>query len=179
LCTWLLYRSEYLDEFAWDEGRGARRLWDDKYHCCGLEGPQFRCRDQQCFGGELFCGSCQVKAHQTNPLHWMEWIGMHFKRTSLQDMGLVVQLGHTPGLCCMLRGENMKKVTVIHTNSVHGVSVDFCSCGTEEVEHWRQMMWTCWWPATLLEPQTCSTFEVLWHFQSMNCLGKVSGYDYY
>ncbi|KAJ7281714.1 hypothetical protein C8J57DRAFT_1500408 [Mycena rebaudengoi] len=141
LRTWLLYRSEYLDKFL----------------------------DQQCFGGELMCRTCHIKAHQTNPLHWMEeWTGTEFKCTSLQEMGLMVQLGHAPGLRCATREPNMRKMAVIHTNGIHSVSVDFCRCGTQEVDHWRQLMRSCWWPAMPLDPQTSSTFEVLRQFQTIN-----------
>jgi hypothetical protein len=96
----------------------------------------------------------------------------------LREMGLVVQLNHTPGSQCTFREHRVQKFAVLHVNGVHEVCVDFCSCGTK-VEHRDQLLRACWWPATPLNPQTAATFEVLRQFQTLNCLGKVSGYDYH
>ncbi|KAJ7429914.1 hypothetical protein B0H11DRAFT_2166673 [Mycena galericulata] len=93
-------------------------------------------------------------------------------------MGLVVQLGHLPGVQCSFRQHRVKNFVMLHTNGVHQLCLDFCNCG-EKVEHREQLLRACWWPATPLDPQMGATFEVLRHFQTLNCLGKVSGYDYY
>jgi hypothetical protein len=41
-----------------------------------------------------------------------------------------------------------------------------------------QLLRACWWPATVIAPNTCATFQVLRLFQIINCLGKLSAYDF-
>ncbi|KAJ7098218.1 hypothetical protein C8R43DRAFT_1092381 [Mycena crocata] len=93
-------------------------------------------------------------------------------------MGMCLQLGHAPGSTCTMRERRVKDFVVLHVNGIHELPVDFCNCGAK-VEDRDQLMRHCWWPSTPLAPQTAATFEVLRHFQTLNCLGKVSGYDYY
>jgi hypothetical protein len=78
-------------------------------------------------------------------------------------------------------------------SGVHELGVDFCGCvveaeeGEEQQELPRmpgpleprlQLLRACWWPATVLMPNTCATFGVLRLFQILNCLGKLSAYDF-
>ncbi|KAJ7773599.1 hypothetical protein DFH07DRAFT_952645 [Mycena maculata] len=46
------------------------------------------------------------------------------------------------------------------------------------VPHRTQLLRACWWPATVRAPNTCATFAVLRLFQILNCLGKLSAYDF-
>lgn len=66
---------------------------------------------------------------------------------------------------------------VIDVTGIHGVKVFFCACDGR-IEHWQQMMRVCWWPASVLNPRTGTMFAVMWLFQIMNCLGKVSAHDF-
>ncbi|KAJ7475078.1 hypothetical protein B0H11DRAFT_2158575 [Mycena galericulata] len=167
-----------LDRLVMGEGRGRRALWQT---CggCGAESPAFRCRDGDCTGRQLFCATCIVSQHWALPLHWIEeWVVINFERRSLKELGLRVQLGHPPGQGCAFRWSVHDDFTVIHTNGIHNVKLDYCGCG-KAAEERDQLLDACWWPATPKEPGTCCTFTTLRQFQTLNTTGKVSGYDYY
>jgi hypothetical protein len=61
---------------------------------------------------------------------------------------------------------------------VHELAVDFCGCARPRIERRTQLLRAGWWPATVLEPNTCATFAVLKHFQILNCLGKLTPYAF-
>ncbi|KAJ7918352.1 hypothetical protein B0H13DRAFT_2321526 [Mycena leptocephala] len=66
---------------------------------------------------------------------------------------------------------------------VHELNVDFCGCTPDEeprvpLEPRVQLLRACWWPATVILPNMCATFAVLKLFQIINCLGKLSAYDF-
>ncbi|KAJ7620530.1 hypothetical protein DFH06DRAFT_1273758 [Mycena polygramma] len=184
LRTFLKHRSSMLDRVMTGEGRGKLRLWAACGEC-GSTAPTYRCRDQDCAGGQLFCKACMLLRHAALPLHWIEeWTGRNFARLQLKDIGLRMQLGHAPlrpgsklGKKCAFRRAVHEDFVVLHTNGIHNVAVDYCGCGT--VEGRDQLLDACWFPATPLEPQTCCTFTMLRQFHTLNTVGKVSGYDYY
>lgn len=105
------------------------------------------------------------------------WNGLFFQRSSLKDLGLRVQLGHPPGRFCPTKEPGHKHFTVINSNAIHSIAVDFCRC--TPVPHQIQLLRMGWWPATPLEPQTCATMSVLCHFHLLNLQGKVTGYSFY
>ncbi|KAJ6452354.1 hypothetical protein C8R47DRAFT_998112, partial [Mycena vitilis] len=174
---WVGHREEYLDEMLRLEGRGSHAVYST---CggCGSAEPQFRCENQSCYGPGLFCQECIVGRHQVLPTHWMQkWTGSFFERVSLASLGLVVQLGHTPGACCTTTRRGNYKFTLIDTTGIHNVAVHFCECDSR-ISHWQQLMRVCWWPATVRDPSTCATFAVIRLFQNMNCLGKISSFHF-
>ena len=156
-----------------------------------------RCKD--CFGIDLLCGDCMVKAHTDNPLHIVEvckllffltfincfllkeWTGNFFKRTTLKTLGLRVQLGHVGKKQCGGRRPAHTDFVVLHTNGIHNVGLDYCLCqSTEEVgDYWQQLMRRKWFPGSVLEPRTACTFEVLELFHRLTLQGKMSLYDFY
>jgi hypothetical protein len=69
--------------------------------------------------------------------------------------------------------------TVIHTNGLHRVRLDFCDCEDEPVSRWRQLFRLRWWPATVLDPHTAVTFDCLRQFEKVNAFGHVNATDYY
>lgn len=71
----------------------------------------------------------------------------------------------------------MTPITVIHTNGIHVVNLQFCSCTSED----RRTLFLrlAWWPATALDPRTCATFSVLRQFHLLNLQGKLTIYDFY
>jgi hypothetical protein len=144
----------------------------------------------------MFCKSCIVKQHEVLPTHWVqvrnvmfgfhsgwikhlkqEWNGSFFERVGLCNLGLVVQLGHTPGSSCPSMRRGKFKFTLIDVNGIHNIAVQFCQCDSR-VEHRQQLMRVCWWPATARDPSTCATFNVIRLFQNMNSLGKISSYHF-
>ncbi|KAJ7025052.1 hypothetical protein C8F04DRAFT_968268 [Mycena alexandri] len=108
-----------------------------------------------------------------------KWDGKHFVRTrrGLSELGLRVQLGHPPGVVCPRRKSASVDFVLYDTTGVHELAVDFCGCEGAP-ERRQQLMRVCWWPATVKEPNTCATFAVIKLFQILNCLGKLSAYDF-
>ncbi|THU93273.1 hypothetical protein K435DRAFT_670546, partial [Dendrothele bispora CBS 962.96] len=180
LKEWIPYRDEYLAELLHLEGRGDFSL--EVCPVCGLENDEeiaYRCLD--CLGGDLKCQDCCVKEHQSHPLHIIEkWNGVFFEEVSLKSLGLVVQLGHHHGSPCS-DPRFTRAFTVIHVNGIHDVCVGFCNCENKgRAGEWReQLLHRRWYPATHLNPRTCTTMEALNHFHVMTLQGKVTTYDYY
>jgi hypothetical protein len=67
----------------------------------------------------------------------------------------------------MRRGKH--KFMLIDVNGIHNLAVQFCECDSRIAD---------WWPATVCDPSTCTTFSVVRLFQNMNCLGKISAYHF-
>ncbi|THU95867.1 hypothetical protein K435DRAFT_819601 [Dendrothele bispora CBS 962.96] len=169
------HRQEYLLEMLRLEGR---RGFGDKCSGCGTENPLYRCADEDCFTSGMKCRNCIVESHSNMPLHWVEfWNNKYFETRTLRSLGLVLQLGHSTGQQCMLP-HRVQNFTVIHTNGIHNVHVDFCGCNSI-LEHRTQLLRSQWYPATPFNPQTAVTFACLRQFQHMNCTGKLPAYDYY
>jgi hypothetical protein len=105
------------------------------------------------------------------------WNSLFFQKTSLHELGLRVQLGHTVGRRCSTAERGHVDFAVIDSNGIHKVNVDFCRC--HGLPHRRQLLRIGWWPATPLQPQTCATMEVLKHFHLLNLQGKVPGYSFF
>ncbi|KAJ7808914.1 hypothetical protein B0H13DRAFT_2385568 [Mycena leptocephala] len=171
------YRDDYLDEMLRLEGRRDPDMYM-ACHGCGTPDPIYRCAHQTCYGSGLVCSTCIVKQHTLLPTHWIErWNGTFFECKGLASLDLVIQLGHPPGFACLTATAGNKNFVLIDVTGVHGIKVRFCECNME-IPHWRQLMRARWWPATVINPQTCATFAVVRLFQIMNCLGKVSAHDF-
>ncbi|KAJ6495711.1 hypothetical protein C8R47DRAFT_1176230 [Mycena vitilis] len=110
---------------------------------------------------------------------YQEWDGKKFKRdrTGLKNLGLRMQLGHPPGVVCTSRYSARNDFVVYDLSGVHEVAVDFCGC-EPHVDPNIQLLRACWWPATVIMPNTCATFALLRLFHVINCLGKLSAYDF-
>ncbi|KAJ7175542.1 hypothetical protein C8R46DRAFT_1030587 [Mycena filopes] len=204
LQTWQPYEDEYLNEQLRHEGRGAHKAYaqcaGDARRC--KRPAEWRCADQACVGEVMHCAECIVIAHAQLPTHFIEvsyestgastnlthgtqkWTGTGFerKRTWLRDLGLRIQLGHPPGVVCPYRQAAPHDFVLYDVSGVHEIGVDFCGCRPtvheKPLEHRVQLMRMCWWPATVVAPNTCATFGVLRLFQTLNCLGKLSAYDF-
>ncbi|KAJ7738538.1 hypothetical protein DFH07DRAFT_870534 [Mycena maculata] len=169
--------DEYVDEMCRLEGRGEPDVYSRCGGCAAPE-PTYRCRHQLCFGPELFCSDCVVKRHAVLPAHWIEeWKDGFFRRRGLAQLGLVVQLGHPPGYHCPTSTKGHDLFVLIDLNGIHKINVRFCECDSK-ILHWQQLMRVQWWPATVRDPQTCTTFVVVQLFQMMDCLGKISAHDF-
>ncbi|KAF7356781.1 CxC2 domain-containing protein [Mycena venus] len=196
LQTWYPHCDEYLQENLRHEGRGAPKTYA---RCAGsrclvrecldreCSGPaDWRCVDQSCFGEVMFCERCIIAAHAQHPTHFVErWNGKNFVRDRrwLQKLGLRVQLNHPPGVVCPARQAAPHDFVLYDVTGVHEMNVDFCGCRRNNnqdppLERRTQLLHACWWPATVGEPKTCTTFGVLRLFQILNCLGKLSAYDF-
>ncbi|KAJ7238471.1 hypothetical protein C8J57DRAFT_1528783 [Mycena rebaudengoi] len=154
---WRLLRDSVLAELLRRDGCGDANI--NSCPGCGSASPQIRC--VQCFGDKIYCEVCIVKQHQVHPLHVIQkWDGITFRKSTLQELGLRVQLGHEG---CVNPNPGNKNFVVLALSYIHSVSVDFCGC---EQEH-------------LHGPPTCATFELLDFFHMQTLQGKTTMYDFY
>ncbi|KAJ7148600.1 hypothetical protein C8R46DRAFT_1231115 [Mycena filopes] len=200
LQQWYAHSDEYLQEQLRREGRGAPKVYSA---CAAATGPRcqdarkecpnrrcsgealWRCVDEACFGEVMHCEECIVATHARLPTHFIEkWNGKNFVRDRrwLQKLGLRMQLGHPPGVICPYREPAAHDFVLYDVTGVHEINVDFCGCldsaGKPLQERRVQLLRACWWPATITAPNTCATFRVLRLFQILNCLGKLSAYNF-
>jgi hypothetical protein len=196
LKTWYQHVDQFLSEIIRHDGRAG--CTEQICRRCGYERPDFRCRD--CFGGAMLCRSCMVISHASNPLHRVdvsnfvvclitvfgshivtikEWNGKFFERTSFKALGLRIQLGHQIGERCA----NPKRAfnddfVVIDDHAIHNVALDFCDCETAQSLP-IQLLRSRWFPATISNPKSAATFNVLQRFQLLSYEGKLSSFEFY
>ncbi|KIY61186.1 hypothetical protein CYLTODRAFT_405693 [Cylindrobasidium torrendii FP15055 ss-10] len=128
-------------------------------------------------GVSVDCLTCCLKRHEQSPLHiLMEWTGTHWVRTSLRELGQVVQLGHG-GFSCPFPAKDVTKMTVLHTNGVHRINVRWCQC-QQRKEKWRQCTSNAWYPSSWSYPETVSTFVCLKRFRLLNVLANTNIRDF-
>ncbi|KAF8888005.1 hypothetical protein CPB85DRAFT_1258228 [Mucidula mucida] len=91
-------------------------------------------------GNSLWCKTCCVDRHRCTPLHSLRvWQGKgFFKKVTLRELGLVYQP------CIQHCG---------------------CDCHADNTNTWREPMESGWYPATTVNPQTFTTFEVLNYYR--------------
>ncbi|KAK0471641.1 hypothetical protein IW261DRAFT_1344265 [Armillaria novae-zelandiae] len=174
--VWKSQRDEFLEEILRSESYEQTTHGDcDK---CGLERGQHRCLS--CFDGQMLCRTCIIELHQAMPFHRVEgWTGSYFKKISLGDLGLVIQLGHKLGKTCQIPAI-VRSFVVIDVDGIHTVQISFCECTRNvEVARYRQLLRSRLWPATTIFPQTAATFRVLNLFQVLSFMSKVSAYEFY
>ena len=70
---------------------------------------------------------------------------------------------------------------VIHTNGFHPVNIQFCQCGQVRNPGSRvqQLLRRKLFPATLTDPTTCCTFELLEHYHLLTLQSKITQFDFY
>src|SRR5882757_2446082 len=107
-----------------------------------------------------------------------EWKNSFFHRTTLQNLGLRVQLGHQSWSSCSFRHQGHKDFVVLHTNGIHSIDVDFCSCNGAPTPR-EQLLEAGWWPSTPLEPQSAASMAVLRSFHILNLQGQIPPTDFY
>ncbi|KIK16595.1 hypothetical protein PISMIDRAFT_30884 [Pisolithus microcarpus 441] len=169
------YWEIYLQELLWLEGRG-----DFVNICveCNTNSPLYHCRG--CFGGQLLCQECTVLGHALVPLHCLEyWNGTFFQKTSLKSLGLHIQLGHIPSeICGNPKCAFNDDFTVIDSHGIHTVAVDYCDCKSVK-SLVQQLLQVSWFPATVVNPCSVTTFCLLQEFQLLSFELKVSAYEFY
>ncbi|KAG1852201.1 hypothetical protein F4604DRAFT_1883522 [Suillus subluteus] len=177
LLTWMKDRDLFLQELLQHEGRG------DYVHntiCRNCHSGTLKFRYKDCFGTELCCHDCIIAIHTKHPSHRIqEWRGSYFVMISLKKLGLRVQLGHPAGEHCLLPewvfNDNF---TLIDTNGIHEIGLDFCGCETAQT-HTKQLLRTAWFPATTTDPWTAATFQILEQYHLLLFESKCSGYEFY
>lgn len=104
-------------------------------------------------------------------------------KTSLEDLGLIVDLGHG-GHACPNKSSLTAPSTlvVIASNGIHQIRVQWCSCSLsigKASEKMIQLLRLRWFPASPQRPATAVTFECLDLFHKNTVQGKLTGYDFY
>lgn len=109
------------------------------------------------------------------------WTGTFFERTTLQAIGLIVQLGHQRGSRCLNPGAAPRGFMIMHTNGFHPVSLQFCNCNQvhRAGTRYEQLLRAELFPSTALDPTTCCTFRMLEQFHLLTLQSKITAYDYY
>lgn len=118
--------------------------------------------------------------HRESPFHRIQvWTGSHFARSSLLEVGLVLEVGHH-GSTCRLKSKTAKPLllTVVDWNGIHKCKVLYCNCVTSPSRA-RQLLQAGLLPASLHKPRTAFTFTVLRHFQTSHLVSKTAAYDYH
>ncbi|CCA75643.1 hypothetical protein PIIN_09634 [Serendipita indica DSM 11827] len=122
------------------------------------------------------CSQCIVISHLQTPFHKIKrWNGTHLQGSSLSDLGLVVQLGHRGYPCPMPAGA--RKLLVLHIDGFHALSVSLCGCDsstTPDLQLFKSRMFS----ASIQNPKTAFTFDLLEHFRILNLESKGSANSY-
>ncbi|KAK0449370.1 hypothetical protein EV421DRAFT_1900062 [Armillaria borealis] len=119
-----------------------------------------------------------VTHHACTPLHvLMRWNGSFWEDTSLKEMGLIYQLGHS-GADCPIPGIS-QTLTILHVNGVHMVNGHWCACDISHGEgQYRQLLHNGWYPAMTVSPRSYATFECLDTFRLLNVVANMNIHDY-
>ncbi|EEB93806.1 hypothetical protein MPER_07494, partial [Moniliophthora perniciosa FA553] len=179
MVIWKSEFRQFLRELMDLEGRGKQ----DPKRCtrCGETGKdQLRCR--VCFEDGLLCSDCMVGNHRARPFDVVErWNGFYFEKTTLQVLGLVLQVGKCPTGDCKQPRRSKSGFVVVDIDSIQEVSLNYCGCRPTDVSgtSWEQLMRSRLYPATVVEPMTVFTFRVLEFFHDLTLQGKVTSYDFY
>jgi hypothetical protein len=108
------------------------------------------------------------------------WTGSFYDDTSLQKLGLVVQLGHrSPS--CPCPGAVQKDFVIVDLSGIHTIDIRFCACHDTiggSSSHIQLLRFRCF-PSTITRPRSGFTFDVLDTFHLLTLQGKVSAYDFY
>ncbi|KIY60852.1 hypothetical protein CYLTODRAFT_363638 [Cylindrobasidium torrendii FP15055 ss-10] len=137
----------------------------------------FRCISCGVF---LECRSCCLQRHLYTPLHTIKkWTSRQgfFSDVSLGELGLVYQMGHQ-GMGCHAATDSTT-VTVMHSNGIHRVSIQWCECDRGEGDTcWRQAMRMGWYPGSWTRPKTFATFECLKLFRRQSVIARTNVRDF-
>ncbi|GJE98768.1 CxC2 domain-containing protein [Phanerochaete sordida] len=181
LTEWLAERDKFLSELHRLEGfRGHPEDICPRCPAGQSRKPEYRCKE--CIGGDILCRTCCRDAHALLPLHVISrWNGRFFEKAALRDVGVVVQLGHSPSSRCSNPRPGPLDFMVMDIHGLHPVDVRFCACDNigaagDPIE---QLLRQELYPATLTNPSTVFTFSLLNMFQTLSSQSKVNAYDFY
>ncbi|KAJ7179732.1 hypothetical protein C8R46DRAFT_1160195 [Mycena filopes] len=181
MAEWRPLKQFFLDEAFWDEGLG----YSEGSRCCEIckvdipvDAHIFKCMECGVFQQ---CQHCCLASHALSPLHRLKrWTGAYWGVVTLRNTGLVYQLGHG-GHPCMFPSED-RPMTVIHTNGIHQVRYRYCKCergrALDDNPNLSQLMRNRWYPATVTDPTTCGTYDVLDLFRLLNVVGNMNCHDF-
>ncbi|KAK0493944.1 hypothetical protein EDD18DRAFT_1355859 [Armillaria luteobubalina] len=114
------------------------------------------------------------------PTHVIQsWNGNYFDKVPLRKLGMRYQVGHLAGEVCLhLQLAFHNHFTIIDTNGIHDIALDFCSCMQKHL--FAMQLQGAWlFPATDIQPCTTVMTTALEQFQMLTFMGKISAYEYY
>jgi hypothetical protein len=136
---------------------------------CGTDSTPAIYRCSECLSRPPLCRNCMVTAHEHMPLHWIEkWDGTQFVKECLASIGLVITLGHHSRRCkrAVYGPESGRLITIVHTNGIHKIRIVACACSTPQIPDGIQFARAGLFPATMEQPRTVFTFQVLKNFEA-------------
>ncbi|KAJ7343885.1 hypothetical protein DFH08DRAFT_701870 [Mycena albidolilacea] len=180
MSLWRPLIGDFLDEIVRHEGLGDYTTQPRCAHCTEVfrrEGPNptrlFKCDD---CGQFPQCKDCCLLHHKRTPLH--EWDGEFWISCTLKSIGLVYQLGHG-GFPCPAPDTTVHKLVVIEVPIIHEINVAYCKCSkSDDADNLEQLLRNAWYPATVTDPGTCSTFRSLEMYRLYNVLGNMNVRDF-
>ncbi|KAF4584651.1 hypothetical protein EYR38_001880 [Pleurotus pulmonarius] len=138
-------------------------------------------------GGSVVLFSGRLFKHEVKD--WVSWDDGFFKDCSLDELGLVLYLGHAGERCPAANGEpdttdpftlepRHQSMVFVHTTGIYSRKVEWCQCGNRK-SHYTQLLQARLFPATSDRPSTAFTFEVLdeLHLQRIEC--KTASSNFY
>ncbi|KAF7796946.1 hypothetical protein EIP86_008132 [Pleurotus ostreatoroseus] len=137
----------------------------------------YRCK--HCFHGVHLCKTCCVRAHEMNPLHFVEeWDPRRgfWLKTTLGQLGLIINLGHG-GDECEVTTDGWRRMTVISEHGIQEAKMRFCRHGRKE--ECLQLIEAGLWPGSWLQPRTAMTLECMHEYQMLSGQAQVSAMDYF
>ncbi|EMD31060.1 hypothetical protein CERSUDRAFT_60542 [Gelatoporia subvermispora B] len=174
---WLPYREQFLNELLRHDGLADVT---DLTLCPKHKLPaKYRCQD--CLGLQLQCRDCMCNHHQYIPLHRIQvWEDGFWDKSSLFDLGLELQLGHSSDPC-PLPSKTSTTLLAFDTSGIHKVCIRWCECSRSHggAQLYTQLLRVQWYPASVDRPRTVFTFDALNTFHLLTLQGKLSLYDYY
>ncbi|KAJ6480009.1 hypothetical protein C8R47DRAFT_983149 [Mycena vitilis] len=180
LAQWVKHhRDECLQWLLQLEGRADHASYS-ACASCQVGKAEYRCG--RCMsGGAMVCKACVVEEHRAHPLHRVErWTGVFFEKKTLKDLGLRLQLGHWYGrrFCALPEPSAGDDFVIVDDHGVHKVALDYCGCGKGGSKP-SQLLRARLYPATVINPRTAATFDVLDRFQLLSYESKGSSYEFY
>lgn len=137
----------------------------------------YRCMN--CMFPQLICVKCCLTAHLSHPLHIVEEWNMSaqfWKRLSLAELGMVINLGHN-GTKCIHAAQEPRSITLMHEYGVHTVKFRFCKhTGTDGSA--MQLLRAGFWPATWVRPVTAFSIETLREFSLLSTHCHATAMDF-
>ncbi|KAK0477824.1 hypothetical protein IW261DRAFT_1594300, partial [Armillaria novae-zelandiae] len=177
LLTFSSHVNEYVAESLRREGRGDAI---SQKCCSACEDTEFRFCCITCRDARLFCRICIISLHTACPTHIIQsWNGNYFDKVPLHKLGMRYQVGHLTGEACPHPQPAFgNHFTVIDTNGIHDVALNFCNCMRKR-PFAMQLQGSWLFPATDTQPRTAVTTAALEQFQMLTFMGKISAYEYY
>ncbi|KAJ7025068.1 hypothetical protein C8F04DRAFT_1212966 [Mycena alexandri] len=181
MSKWRPEKQVFMDALLWHNSLGDHKLCCDT---CGVksdDGSKERVRLFKCrmCGEFMQCGDCCLEWHERTPLHVLdEWNGNFWEMVELGSLGLVYQLGHG-GARCLFPDLKICKMVVLEYLYVHRVQYQYCGCKkSDTTPPLQQLLRNKWYPATTVDPATCTTFGTLETFRMENIVGNMNVSDF-